>query len=130
MPSKRPSLTDIAEEVARIAPAESDDAPEPKGAAEGAPRPKTRKRTTSTVTRVSDNGLRESLAEKDRVIEAQAQAIAALRELVDALRGQVDGLTHERDGLKQECDGLKQQIADAAPPPKKRRRRIPIWKPF
>ncbi|MFN8496727.1 MAG: hypothetical protein U0641_02640 [Anaerolineae bacterium] len=123
MPSKRPSLTDIAEEVARIAPAESDDATAPTAAAEGAPKPKTRKRTTATVTRVTDNSLREALAEKDRVIEAQAQAVTALRELADALRGQVDRLTQERDELRQ-------QIADAASPPKKRRRRIPIWKPF
>ncbi|MFN8485723.1 MAG: hypothetical protein U0768_21995 [Anaerolineae bacterium] len=130
MPSKRPSLTDIAEEVARIAPADGDDMAAPKAAAEGAPKVKTRKRAASTTSRVSDSGLRESLDEKDRVIAAQEQTIAALRELVDSLRAQVDGLKREQETLKQEQEKVKEQLAAATAPPKKRRRRIPFWKPF
>ena len=122
MPSKRrPSLTDIAEEVARIAPADGEETPAEEPTAEAAPRPKTRKRAATSAARVTDNGLRESLEEKDRVIQAQEQTITALRELVNALHAQVDGMKKERDGLQQQID---------AATPKKRRRRLPLWKPF
>ena len=121
MPSKRrPSLTDIAAEVARIAPTDGEDTGAD-AAPESAPRAKPRKRATTGATRVTDNRLQEALEEKDRVIQAQEQTISTLRELVDALHAQVAG-------LKQERDGLQQQIAAATP--KKRRRRLPLWKPF
>ncbi len=122
MPSKRrPSLTDIAAEVARIAPTEGEDTPAEEAATEPSPRAKPRKRAATSASRVTDNSLREALEEKDRVIQAQEQTITALRELVNALHAQVDGMKKERDGLQQQID---------AATPKKRRRRLPLWKPF